>query len=147
MLNRLSRIIDIEKPNLKICPTHRFIHGIGWSIPKSCVYFKEGTVLCHSRSDRVAPIHLIQSISTFPYGGKICSKHRNELYNNDIQTSTIIDEVSGVHSWEIGATNQNMANEALFMSEQSRIKSQARRIPILDQAPGSQRRLISKLRK
>ncbi len=98
LLNCLSRIIDTEEPNLKICSTHCFTHGIGWSIPKSCVYFKEENVLCHSRADRVAPMHLIKSISMFPYGGKICSKHRNELYNNDIQTNTVVDQASGVHS-------------------------------------------------
>jgi hypothetical protein len=147
LLNRLSRIIDIEEPNLKICPTHRFTHGIGWSIPKSCVYFEEENVLCHSRSDRVAPMHLIKSIPTFPYGGKICSRHRNELYDNDIQTNTAADQTSGVHSWEIGATDHNMANEVIFMSEQGPIKSEARRIPIRNQTPGSQRRLVSKLRR
>jgi hypothetical protein len=46
-------------------------------------------------------MHLIKSISIFPYGGKICSKHRNEFYSNDIQTNKVVDQVSSVHSWEI----------------------------------------------
>jgi hypothetical protein len=79
LLNRLSRIIDTEQPDLKICPNHRFTYGTSWPIPQSCVYVKEDGFVCHLRSDRVAPMHLIKTIRTFPYGGKLFSKHRNDL--------------------------------------------------------------------
>ena len=147
LMNRLSRIIDIEKPNLKICPNHRFIHGRGWPIPKSCVFLKEDGNICHLQSDRVAPMHLIQSIPIFPYRAKICWKHRTDLYENDKQTIAVTNPVSGVHSWEMITDNIDQVNEMLAMLEQSPIKSQASQISIQNQVPGSQRRLISKLRK
>ena len=147
LMNLLSRIIDIEKLNLKICPNHRFIHETGWSIPKSCVFLKEGGNICHLQSNRVAPMHLIQSISTFPYGGQISWKHRTDLYENDKQTIAVTNPVSGVHSWEMITDNIDQINEMLAMLEQSPIKSQASQISIQNQVPGSQHRLISKLRK
>ncbi|CAF3943049.1 unnamed protein product, partial [Rotaria sp. Silwood1] len=147
LMNRLSRLIDTEQLNLKVCPNHRFSYGTGWSIPTSCVYLKENGELCHVQTDRVAPMHLIKYISTFPYGGKICSKHRNDLYQTDAQTTAVTNPVSGVHSWEIDADNIVEVNEMLTILEQSPIKSQASQIPIQNQATSSQRRLVSKLRK
>jgi hypothetical protein len=147
LINRLSRIIDIEQPNLKICPNHRFSYGTGWSIPQNCVYSKEDGTICHLRSDRVAPMHLIKSLSTFPYGGKICATHRDNLYQNDAITIAATNPVSDIHSWEMIADDADPVNDVLVMLEQSPIKSRATQIPIQDQAPGSQRRLVSKFRK
>lgn len=147
LLNRLSRIIDTEQPNLKICPNHRFIYGTGWSIPKSCVYLKEDGNICHLTSDRVAPMHFIHTVPAFPYGGQICTQHRKDLYEYDRQTIAITDKFSGVHSWEMIGDDPDQVNEMLAMLEQSPIKSQANSIPIENQACSSQRRLIAKLRK
>jgi hypothetical protein len=95
------------------------------SSPKAAFISKKKMFFAIHCADRVTLMHLIKSISIFPYGGKICSKHRNELYNNDIQANTVVDQISGVHSWEIGTYDRNIANEVLVMLAQSPIKSES----------------------
>ena len=59
IFNRISHVVDIERSNLKICPTHRYDYGIGWFVPRKCAYRLSTGQCCNSESDRVAPMHLL----------------------------------------------------------------------------------------
>jgi hypothetical protein len=145
--NRLARVVDTENASLKICPTHRFTYGIGWSIPAGCSWHDHLTGTCRLASDRVASMHLAKMVSLFPYGGRICSKHRNNLYRREQQTETGSDLMSNTHSWELMHHDIGAVNGILERLNESPIRSQANRIPIEAQATGSKGRLISKLKR
>ena len=145
ILNRLSRIIDTYHSSLKICTTHRFTYGVGWSIPTGCSWYDHLTGTCHLACDRVASMHLVKMASLFPYGGRICSNHRDVLYRREKQTEIDSDRISNTHSWELIHHDIGAVNVLLERLDESPIRSQASRIPIEAQATGSKGRLISKL--
>jgi hypothetical protein len=147
ILNRLSRIIDTEHSSFKICPVHRFTYGIGWSIPTGCSWYDHLTGTCRLACDRVASMHLAKMASLFPYGGRICSKHKDILYKREQQTEIDSDRISNTHSWELIHPDIGAVNVLLERLDKSPIRSQANRIPIEAQATGSKGRLISKLKR
>ena len=147
ILNRLARVVDTEHSSLKICPTHRFTYGVGRSIPTGCSWYDHSSGICRLACDRVAPMHLAKMVSSFPYAGRICSKHRNILYRREQQTEIGSEPISNAHSWELIHHDIGAVNGLLERLNESPIRSQANRIPIETQAAGSKGRLISKLRR
>lgn len=144
ILNRLSRIIDTEHSSLKICPTHRFTYGVGWSIPTGCSWYDHLTGTCRLVCDRVASMHLAKMAALFPSGDRICSKYRDVLYRREKQTEIDSDRISNTHSWELIHPDIGAANVLLERLDESPIRSRASRIPIEAQVTGSKGRLISK---
>ncbi|CAF1280005.1 unnamed protein product [Rotaria sordida] len=107
---------------------------------------------------RVAPFHLVEKIVGFPYGDKICDKHRKQLYTQD--TATVDDfninywdndddmeTNSSIQSFATSDKSQyHQAQQILAALDQSPIKSQSK-IPLNKQIPGAVRRQTAKLRK
>ncbi|CAF1305788.1 unnamed protein product, partial [Didymodactylos carnosus] len=163
ILNRLQRYVDIEKPYLKICPLHRYTFGIGWKDQTYCQHIdhknssdipgkKRKRKQYSTSNNRVAPIHLVQHLARFPYGGRLCAFHLKEVYSTIQLRQSTADElnaISGVHSYE-GEVNNNLelndTNILLMSLDQSPLKSEAS-VPLEEQAPGSIRRLTRKLRR
>ncbi|CAF4154958.1 unnamed protein product, partial [Rotaria sordida] len=160
ILNRLVRYIDIEQPYLKICSLHRYTFGVGWKDNRCCAHIdhiNSSNIVKIKKSkrptnNRIAPFHLIQHLAQFPFGGRLCSMHRTEIYSIIQATKLTTEELStfsGIHSYEIEAekiTELNNTNTLLISLEQSPLKSQTM-VPLEEQPPSAIRRLTSKLRK
>ncbi|CAF4125650.1 unnamed protein product [Rotaria sordida] len=160
ILNRLVRYIDIEQPYLKICSLHRYTFGVGWKDNRCCAHIdhiNSSNIVKIKKSkrptnNRIAPFHLIQHLAQFPFGGRLCSMHRTEIYSIIQATKLTTEELStfsGIHSYDIEAekiTELNNTNTLLISLEQSPLKSQTM-VPLEEQPPSAIRRLTSKLRK
>lgn len=169
ILNRLQSRVDVTNLNLQICPLHRYTFGIGWLQHDHCHHpdhnldSQRFAVARRQRSAsrsalRVAPWHVVEQVAGFPYGGRICDKHRKHLYRttvsiiNDVNLDAIKDEDDEIETVSNGrsfGTTIGRKHEAvqdfLVALGQSPIKSRSRK-PLDEQTPGAVRRLVSKLR-
>ena len=166
ILNRLHRYEIFDHIDLCICPLHRYTFGIGWRMHDRCHHFEHHAPFgkqpgikrqdASTNSLRVAPFHLAQRITGFPYGGKICHKHRKEIHHefkpsDDSQVEDMdVDDTATESSFQSFAyryeLENNDAQQILCALAQSPIKSQSRML-LSEQTPGAVRRLTSKLRK
>lgn len=173
ILNRIYQQVDVENVNLKICPLHRYTFGVGWRVHNRCHHtdhdmsFQQFSSIKKRKKTpriepRIAPLHLVEKIVGFPYGGKICDKHRKELYqeetvtihhmnvnykDDDMDTSTVIKTETTVQSFITpNKATHHQAQRILMALEQSPIKSHSKK-RLLKQKPGATRRLVAKLRK
>ncbi|CAF1458184.1 unnamed protein product [Adineta steineri] len=161
ILNRLSRIVDIEKPYLKICPLHRYTFGIGWKIVNQCAHLDHRDSFDateprgkrkKSSKKRILPFHLVRHVAQFPYGGRICGMHLQGIYLTVKEQQLVADDLntlSDIHSYEMKVEKNSRLeniNTLLISLEESPLKSQIT-VPLEEQAPSSLRRLTAKLRK
>ena len=173
ILNRLYHYVDVENVELKICPLHRYTSGIGWRVHNRCQHidhhipFQQFNSIKNRKSIsktplRTAPLHLVEKIAGFPYGGKICDKHRKQsdrdeatmidcMDINDINDGADATTTTGTESTAQSFVTPNkaerhQAKRVLLALEQSPIKSQTK-TALLKQTPGAVRRLTAKLRK
>lgn len=173
ILNRLYQDVDVENTELKICPLHRYTFGIGWRVHHRChhtdhnIPFQPFNSMKNRRSTfkttvRTAPLHLVEKIVDFPYGGKVCDKHGKQLYHEEATTigymdiNDLNDGTDTTTNLETESTAQSFvtpnkalrhqAQRVLLALEQSPIKSQSK-TALFKQTPGAVRRLTAKLRK
>ena len=169
ILNRMYRYEIVDHIDLRICPLHRYTFGIGWRVHDRCHHVEHDTVFekqkvikrrsVFTSNLRVAPFDLVHHITGFPYGGKICDKHRKQFYqefhnkNDDLNVydmDTDVEDTVTESSFQSFARphelKENDAQKILCVLEHSPIKSQTR-MSLSEQTPGAIRRLTSKLRK
>ncbi|CAF3133837.1 unnamed protein product [Rotaria sp. Silwood2] len=174
ILNRLYRYAVVDNVDFKICPLHRYTMGVGWRIHDRCQFadhnvgFKQSRLVKRRRSAstsstplRVAPLHLAEKIVGFPYGGKICNKHRKQVekedamsvddfnvnYTNEDDNDVDMETNSTVQSFVMfDESNEQQTQRILAELDQSPIKSRCR-APLVKQTPGAVRRMTGKLRK
>ena len=142
-------------------PLHRYTFGIGWKGHPVCAHpdHRDSTDSLHKRSkkkssssSRMVPFHLVRHLESFPYGGRLCGIHLNDLYSNIKHRRSLVDElsaVSGIYSYEIAmekADSLDKTNALLAYLEESPLKSQTT-IPLEQQTSGAIRRLTAKLRR
>jgi hypothetical protein len=141
-------------------PLHRYTFGIGWKDSNYCAHIdhKDSFVITKKRKrkrnssaiNRVAPFHLVQHLVQFPYGGRLCGNHINQIYSSIKTRESTADELnafSGIHSYEVKVDKSrelDNTNMLLISLDQSPLKSQAK-IRLEEQTPGAVRRLAAKL--
>lgn len=163
VLNRLQRIVNIENPDIKICPCHRYTYGIGWRVKDVCQHddhrndlgngkFTNRPTQSNVSASRVAHYDHVKRLAGFPYGGKICDLHRIRLSKEEILSidqQTVSDDNHSLSLQFFALRNdasRDSANAILSGLLQSPIVSQTT-TRLENQTAGAVRRLTAKLRR
>jgi hypothetical protein len=144
-------------------PLHRYTFGIGWKSSGGCAHIEHKNSVDTPREkrrkrypssyNRVVPIHLVQHIDQFPYGGRRCSTHLKEIYSTIQARQLGNDELNAVSEdlcYQIDVITSREPDELdnlnmiLTSLDQSPLKRQST-ISLEEQTPASVRRLTSKL--
>jgi hypothetical protein len=138
-------------------PLHRYTFGIGWRINDGCEHSDHKSDEHSSKRfktsvqsiNRIAPFHLVKEITNFPFGGRLCCKHRLEVYSEMKERQTHQETISELESFRDTSQISQLrdeANDLLEALHQSPLLSQTL-TPLEAQAPGAIRRLTAKLRR